>query len=36
MVENSMVRPLTIHQASFWDYQQLWDSYVAAIDGEKW
>ena len=32
MVEYSMVELSTIHQAGFWDYWQLWDGYVAAID----
>jgi hypothetical protein len=36
MVENGTVESLTIHQASFWDHQQLWDGNVVAIDGGKW
>jgi hypothetical protein len=37
MVENAMVEPSTIHQASFWDYWRLLqDGYVVAIDSGKW
>ena len=36
MVEYGTVEPSTVCQASFWDYWQLQDGYVAAVDSGKW
>ena len=35
-VEYGMAKPLTIHQAIFWDCLCLWDSCIMAEDSEKW